>query len=72
MSISSHDMVWGSLIHLGRNGWGESASADHVRFDENLWFLLPDEDGTYPLKEGDIISSTTNRLRNDLEVEFKQ
>lgn len=37
MSILSHDMVWGSLIHLGRNGWDESSSADHVRFDENLW-----------------------------------
>ena len=30
-------MIWAALVHLGRNGWAESTSADHVRFDENLW-----------------------------------
>ena len=30
-------MRWASLVHLGRNGWGESSAADHVRFDEALW-----------------------------------
>ena len=30
-------MLWAALVHLGRNGWAESAAADHVRFDERLW-----------------------------------
>ena len=35
--MGTNEFVWGSLIHLGRNGWSESAAADHVRFDEHLW-----------------------------------
>jgi len=31
------DFVWSSLVHLGMNMWSEKNSADHVRFDEELW-----------------------------------
>ena len=37
MSKKKDDMMWGALIHIGRNGWAEKSAADHVRFDENLW-----------------------------------
>ncbi len=41
------------------------------RYDATNWLLLPNKDGNYPLKSGDIISATTNRMKNDMEVEFK-
>lgn len=34
---------WGVLVPLGRNLWGESAAADHLRFDERLWRRLSEE-----------------------------
>ena len=31
------EMIYGLLIHLGRNMWGGDAVADHVRYDETVW-----------------------------------
>ena len=31
------EMIYGLLIHLGRNMWGSDAVADHVRYDETVW-----------------------------------
>lgn len=31
------DMIYGLLIHLGRNLWGDKNAADHVRCDEKVW-----------------------------------
>jgi len=38
------------------------------RYDNSFWLLLPDADGSYPLKGGDVITNTTNRLINGQEV----
>lgn len=31
------EMIYGLLIHLGRNMWGSDTVADHVRCDETVW-----------------------------------
>lgn len=40
------------------------------RYNSKLWMLLPDEDGSYPLQEGDMITRTTNRLHNGDKVQI--
>lgn len=40
--MTINEMMWGMLIHLGRNLWGEKIDkghgwADHVRCDEGVW-----------------------------------
>lgn len=40
------------------------------RYDNKMWRLLPDEDGTYPLKAGDLITRTTNRLNDGAKVQI--
>lgn len=41
------------------------------RYNNLLWLLEADEDGTFPLKAGDRITSTTNRLMDGIEVTIK-
>ena len=31
------DLIYGLLIHLGRNMWAPHKAADHVRCDEAVW-----------------------------------
>jgi len=33
----NQDMIYGLLVHLGRNLWSTADVADHVRCDENVW-----------------------------------
>lgn len=42
---SKDSLIWGVLLHLGRNMWGDSATAytppvDHFTFEENLWIEM--------------------------------
>ena len=46
----------------------KQTAVNAYRYNASYWILLPDEDGTFPLKSGDIITSTTNRLNDGDEV----
>ena len=35
--MKKNEMIYGLLIHLGRNMWAPHNAADHIRFDENVW-----------------------------------
>ena len=35
--MEGNEMIYGLLIHLGRNMWAPHNAADHIRFDENVW-----------------------------------
>lgn len=39
------------------------------RYDAKMWILLKNDDGSYPLKAGDVITATTNRLHDGDKVE---
>jgi len=41
------------------------------RYNSSLWMLEPLEDGTFPIKAGDRITSTVNRLTDGMQVEVK-
>jgi len=41
------------------------------RFNDKFWVMMPSEDGTFPLKPGDKITSTTNRLKDGIDVVIK-
>lgn len=43
-----------------------------VRYDASNWVLKSDAKGEFPVKVGDIISSTTNRMRDGEEVELNK
>lgn len=40
------------------------------RYNNALWILSPLSDGTYPIKAGDKITSTINRLTDGMKVEY--
>lgn len=42
-----------------------------MRYNESSWLLLPGGDGTFPLKAGDVITATTNRMQDGMEVSVK-
>lgn len=42
------------------------------RFNNTFWLLEMDKDGNTPIKAGDLITATTNRLRDGEEVEIKK
>jgi hypothetical protein len=37
MNRKEREMIYGLLIHLGRNMWAPHTAADHVRCDEKVW-----------------------------------
>lgn len=41
-----------------------------TRYSSSLWMLMRDEDGALPVKAGDQITNTTNRLKDGDEVEL--
>lgn len=49
----------------------EQTEVSAMRLDESNWLLLPGISGEYPLKAGDVITSTTNRMQNEMEVTVK-
>lgn len=42
-----------------------------TRYNQDLWILLPSEDGTYPIQAGDKITTTTNRLQDGSKIVIK-
>ena len=45
---ASSDLIWGILLHLGHNMWGDTPTAfyppvDHFACDEKLWEELGEE-----------------------------
>lgn len=50
----------------------EQVEVNASRVNDKEWAILPNDDGTMPIKEGDIITSTTNRLKNGDEIEIAQ
>lgn len=58
------------FVFVIRDGVAKQVSIKAERYDNAYWLLLPDEDGNYALKAGDIISRTTNRLNDDTPVQI--
>jgi len=50
----------------------EQTSVKAYRLNNKEWIILPSEDGTMPVKAGDKITSTTNRLMDGMEVIIKK
>lgn len=53
------------------NGTLEQTAVSADRYNNEMWILHPNADGTYPLKSGDVITGTTNRLNDGMAVEIK-
>jgi len=48
----------------------EQIAVNAERYDSKLWRLRPNEDGKYPVKAGDMITMTTNRLKDGDKVQI--
>lgn len=59
------------FVFIIRDGKLIQTAVKASRLDNKNWLLEANEDGTYPLQAGDVITSTTNRLTDGLEVEVK-
>lgn len=58
------------FVFLIREGGLQQTAVSAMRYNAEEWVILPDADGSYPLKPGDQITSTTNRLKDGDEVEI--
>lgn len=50
----------------------EQVEVNATRVNDKEWAILPNDDGSISIHEGDIITSTTNRLKNGDEIEIAQ
>jgi len=58
------------FVYVIKNGTLNQIPVNAERFDNNYWMILPNPDGQMPLKSGDVITTTTNRLQNGMQVEI--
>lgn len=54
------------------DGKTEMTAVKAYRFDDHRWIIMRNDDGEYPLKDGDVIAASTNRLVDAMEVEIMQ
>lgn len=57
------------FIFVVRDGILTQTEVSATRLNSSQWALIPGEDGSIPVKAGDIITATTNRLMDGMPVE---
>lgn len=58
------------FVFVIKDGVAKQVSIHAERYDNVYWLLLPDDDGNYSVKAGDLISKTTNRLNDGAPVQI--